>query len=83
MVYFDLLDALEDYSKQEIGELFLAMLEYGLTGVIPDFKDRAMRTLWKTTQQKIDRDNVHFKKKTAGRILNASQEKNGKKQLIK
>lgn len=67
MVYFDLLDSLTDYTKEEIGELFLAMLEYGATGVVPDFEDRGLRTLWKSAQQKIDRDNIRYQGKVKSR----------------
>ena len=60
MVYFDLLDILKDYSTEEAGQLFLAMLEYGVTGAVPDFSDRGMRTIWRNVQQKIDRDNDKY-----------------------
>lgn len=60
MVYFDLLDTLKEYTTEEAGELFLAMLAYGTTGAIPKFDDRGMRTIWKSVQQKIDRDNEKY-----------------------
>jgi len=60
MVYFDLLDTLRDYTTTEAGELFIAMLEYGTTGAIPDFTDRGMKTVWRGLQQKIDRDNLKY-----------------------
>lgn len=67
MVYFDLFDSLKEYNHQEIGELFLAMLEYAMTGVLPDFNDRGMRTLWKSIQPKIDRDNERYQKTVEAR----------------
>ena len=60
VVYFDLLDSLADYSSEEAGELLLAMLRYGTTGEVPAFEDRGMKTLWRSVQQKIDRDLVKY-----------------------
>ena len=67
MVYFDLLETLKDYSTEEAGQLFLAMLEYGATGAIPEFDDRGMRTVWRSVQQKIDRDDEHYQETVEGR----------------
>lgn len=67
MVYFDLLDTLKDYSTEEAGQLFLAMLEYGATGTIPEFEDRGMRTVWRNVQQKIDRDDGNYQKTVEAR----------------
>lgn len=60
IVYFDLLETLKDFSDAEAGQLFRAMLEYGSTGAIPDFQDRAMRAVWTMAQSKIDRDNGRY-----------------------
>ena len=60
MVYFDLLETLNDFTTEEAGELFLAMLEYGSMGTLPEFEDRAMRTVWKSVQQKLDRDDAKY-----------------------
>lgn len=68
MVYFDLLDTLQDgYTTEEVGELFLAMLNYGRDMIIPEFTDRGMRTLWKGIQHKIDRDNLKYQGTVKGR----------------
>ena len=67
MVYFDLLDTLKDYSTEEAGQLFLAMLEYGTTGAIPEFEDRGMRTIWRSVQQKLDRDDEHYQETVEAR----------------
>lgn len=61
MVYFDLIDSLQDYTDAEAGLLFRAMLEYGKTGAIPEFSDRGMKTLWRSIQQKIDRDGGKYR----------------------
>ena len=67
MVYFEILDALEDYNTEEIGQLFLAMLRYGDTGVLPEFTDRGMRTLWLSTKQKLDLDNLRYEQTCSNR----------------
>lgn len=60
MFYFDIVDDLEDYSIEEIGELFLAMMKYGKTGEIAEFSDRGMRTMWKAMMKYVDRDQERF-----------------------
>jgi hypothetical protein len=63
MVYFDLLPQLQEYSKEEAGELFLAMLEYGAFGAVPAFEDRGLRIIWREVQGKIDRDNESYQRR--------------------
>lgn len=63
MVYFDLLPQLEEYSPEEVGELFLAMLRFGLDGSIPIFEDRGMRIIWREIQSKIERDNAKYQQR--------------------
>lgn len=60
MVYFDMLDALDEYEDDERGKLFSAMLRYGMYGELPEFEDRGMRTLWKNVQPRIDADGVRY-----------------------
>lgn len=67
MVYFELLDALEDYNAEEAGQLFLAMLRYGRYGELPEFADRGMRTLWMSTKRKIDMDNRNYEQACCNR----------------
>lgn len=56
MVYFDLLEPLEELSTDEIGEFMLAMLYYGRDGIEPDFSGNGMlRMLWKTEKPRCDR----------------------------
>lgn len=63
MVYFDLLPQLEEYSPEEVGGLFLAMLRFGLYGEIPIFEDRGMRIIWREIQYKIERDNAKYQQR--------------------
>lgn len=63
ILYFDLLDTLEDYTTSEVGELILAMMRYAKDGEMPEFQDRSMRTVWRVLQQKADADDERFESK--------------------
>ncbi len=56
MIYLDLYETLKDFTTEEAGQLFKALLEYGTTGTVPEFEDRGLRAVWRNAQQKIDRD---------------------------
>ena len=81
MVYFDILDDFEDYTTDEIGQLFIAMLKYGKDGTFTDFQDRGMKSVWHSLVRTIDRDQLNYdekvlKTKYAG--WRSSQVKSGK-----
>lgn len=63
VVYLDLLPSLEEYTPEEVGMLFLAILRYGEFGELPSFEDRGLRVLWREIQAKIDRDNAKYMQK--------------------
>lgn len=63
MFYFSILDDLEDFSTEEIGELFVAMMKYGQTGEITEFDDRGMRSIWRSMMKYVDQDQKTFDKK--------------------
>ena len=65
MICFDLLPQLEDFSDEECGELFRALLIYGSTGKAPAFSDRGMRVLWRTLQARTDRDREAYQKRVS------------------
>lgn len=54
VVYLDLLPSLEEYTSEECGDLFLAILRYGASGELPTFEDRGLRVLWREIQAKIE-----------------------------
>lgn len=64
MIYFALVDQLKEYTKEEIGDLFLAILSYAQFGVIPSFTDRGMRVIWRELVRKIDVDGDKWEQKT-------------------
>ncbi len=55
---------LEDYTDQEIGQLFRALLDYAIDGVEPTFTDRGLRTFWRTLKGQIDRQRQHTEEKS-------------------
>ena len=60
MIYFDILPQLDMFSNDEAGQIFKAMLNYAHYGEVPEFQDRAMKTLWISLKDKLDRDNKAF-----------------------
>ena len=66
MIYFDLLPIVQCLSKEAVGNLFIAILEYGKDGKIPDFgKSEGLNVAWIYAKQMIDRD----KERYSGKIL--------------
>ena len=55
MVYFDLLPPLRVLSYEDKGKLIEAMLEYGQSGVVPEF-DGMLALAWGFVKPKIDKD---------------------------
>ena len=59
MVYFDLLPPLRVLSYEDKGRLFEAMLEYGQSGVVPEF-DGMLALAWGFVKPKIDKDSEEY-----------------------
>lgn len=58
----DCLDDLEDFTVEEAGELFLAILKYVNTGKEPCFCDRAMKMYFRRIKNYIDGANENYEK---------------------
>ena len=56
-------DILQDFTKEEAGEIFMAILAYANRGEEFKAKDRAMKTLFRTIQANIDRNNAKYEEK--------------------
>lgn len=54
LIYLEILDALEDFSDEEAGQLLKAALLYGKTGKATDFEERAMKILFRRLREQID-----------------------------
>ena len=56
-------DMLQDFTKEEAGEILMALLAYANRGEEFKAKDRAMKTLFRTIQANIDRNNAKYEEK--------------------
>lgn len=54
---------LQDFTKEETGEIFMALLAYANRGEEFKTDDRSMRTLFRTLQANIDRNNEKYEEK--------------------
>ena len=54
---------LQDFTKEEAGEIFMALLAYANRGEEFKTDDRSMRTLFRTLQSNIDRNNERYEEK--------------------
>lgn len=59
MIYFDILEPIKVLSDAEKGRLLVAMLEYGQTGVLPEF-DGMLALAWGFVKPKLDRDDETY-----------------------
>jgi len=64
MIYFDLLPCIRHLSMEEAGLLLHACLNYGQSGIEPELTGGAA-IAWAFVQQRIDRDDREYKRKTA------------------
>lgn len=61
LLYFDVRPCLKRLSKEEKGELFEAILEYGEFGTVPEFEG-SLGVAWDFIQPQIDRDRENYLK---------------------
>lgn len=66
MLYFDILEPLKVLPDADKGRLFIAILEYGQFGAIPEF-DGMLAMAWGFIKPKLDRDGVAYENTTAQR----------------
>ena len=59
MVYFDMLGPIKVLPDADKGRLFVAMLEYGQSGIVPKF-DGMLALAWEFAKPKLDRDNEEY-----------------------
>lgn len=64
MLYHDNINALKHLSNEELGQLFIAILEYGQDGTLPQF-DGALAMAWAFIKPKLDRDEERYQKSVA------------------
>lgn len=59
----DLLSELEDFSDDEVGKIFRAVLNYTSESAEPCFGDRAMKVVFRHIRKYIDSANENYDKK--------------------
>lgn len=59
MIYFDMLGPIRVLSDEDKGRLFLAMLEYGQDGTVPQF-DGMLALAWGFVRPKLDKDEEEY-----------------------
>lgn len=61
MLYFDILEPIRVLPDADKGRLLVAMLEYGLSGIVPNFENELGLTLaWGFVKPKIDKDEAEY-----------------------
>ena len=61
MIYFDMLGPIRVLPDADKGRLFVAMLEYGQKGTVPEF-DGMLALAWEFVKPKIDKDSEEYNK---------------------
>ena len=61
MLYFDILEPIKVLPDAEKGRLLVAMLEYGQSGIVPEFEGM-LALAWGFVKPKIDKDSAEYNK---------------------
>ena len=69
----DLLDDLEDFSDDEVGKIFRAILIYTNEAEEPEFDDRAMKVVFRHIKKYIDSANENYDKKVQANRFNGAK----------
>lgn len=69
----DLLDDLEDFSDDEVGKIFRAILIYTNEAEEPEFDDRAMKVVFRHIKKYIDSANENYDKKVQANRVNGAK----------
>lgn len=71
--HFNNLLELEDLTNEEVGEMFLAMCNYGKSGAEPLFTDRTLKTVWRRLKDRMDTDNEAYEERCRANKENGSK----------
>ena len=69
----DLLDDLEEFSDDEVGKIFRAILIYTNEAEEPEFDDRAMKVVFRHIKKYIDSANENYDKKVQANRVNGAK----------
>lgn len=73
IVYFDWAETLKRFSKEQAGEIFFAMFDFGETGEVPEFEDFAVETAFSFIKRTLERDMEAYEKKCIARSENGKK----------
>ena len=73
IVYFDWLETLEKFSKEQAGEIFFAMFNFGKNGVVPEFDDFAVETAFSFIKRTLERDMEAYVKRCNANSINGKK----------
>lgn len=59
------LDMFTKISREDAGEILLAILTYGATGALPEFRNPALEVVWPIFQSRLDCDRERYRQKVA------------------
>ena len=60
MLHFEWMDSLQQLSHEQLGRLFLAILEYGKNGTVPEWDDRFLLFVWNVLRPHLDLDRKRY-----------------------
>ena len=60
MIYFDILNVLDELTDEQVGQLFRGALKYAKDGDEPHFTDPFVRIAWVPMRDKLDRDSEKY-----------------------
>ncbi len=78
----DLLSELEDFSDDEVGKIFRAVLNYTNEAEEPSFEDRALKVVFRHIKKYIDSANENYSKKVQANRLNGAKGGRPKKEAF-
>ncbi len=62
LFYYDWEGLLKPMTKEQVGELLFAILDYNKNGVIPEFDDKLLSGVFSFMQSRFDDDNKRYEK---------------------
>lgn len=60
LIYYDWETLLTPMTKEQIGELFLAVFDYNKNGVVPEFEDKLLAGVFSFMRSRFDDDNKKY-----------------------
>lgn len=72
VVYYDIIEQLEDFTDEQVGKMFRAIVNYDKSGIVPNFTGE-MKVAFKFIKLTIDRNNADYETKCEKNRENANK----------